>query len=57
MPPLSDVEDFVREAVAAGRGFTVVGLRAMVRAEVAGVVQHGLLNLLVAVARAVVRRR
>jgi hypothetical protein len=53
VPPASDVEDFLNVAVAAGRGFTVFGLRGVVRGESAGLVQHGLLNLLVAVARAV----
>ena len=53
VPPASDVEDFLNVAVAAGRCFTVFGLRGVVRGESAGLVQHGLLNLLVAVARAV----
>ena len=53
VPLVSDVEDFVRVAVVAGRGFTVFGLRQVVRAEVDGLVQHGMLNMLVAVARAV----
>jgi hypothetical protein len=53
VPLVSDVEDFVRVAVEAGRGFTVFGLRRVVRAEVGGLMQHGLLNMLVAVARAV----
>ena len=57
VPPVSDVEDFLRVAVEAGRGFTVFGLRAVVRTESAGLVQHGLLNLLVAVARAVAGAR
>jgi hypothetical protein len=48
VPLVSDVEDFVRVAVEAGRGFTVVGLRRVVRSEVGGLVQHGLLNMLVA---------
>jgi len=40
--------------VEAGRGFTVLGLRRVVRVEADGRHQHGMLNLLVAVARAVV---
>ncbi len=52
-PLVSDVEDFVRVAVEAGRAFTVLGLRTVVRVD-AGPTgpQHGLLNLVVAVARA-----
>ena len=53
VPLVSDVEDFLRVAVEAGRSFTVFGLRRVVRSEVGGLVQHGLLNMLVAVARAV----
>jgi hypothetical protein len=53
VPPAADIEDFLKVVVATGRGFTVFGLRRVVRAESAGLVQHGLLNLLVAVARAV----
>lgn len=53
VPSVPDVEEFLRVAVRAGRGFTVFGLRQVVRGEEAGLVQHGLLNLLVAVARAV----
>ena len=54
VPSVSDVEDFVRVAVEAGRGFTVLGLRAggPRRGRRRGS-QHGILNLLVAVARAV----
>jgi hypothetical protein len=52
VPSVSDVQEFLRVAVQAGRGFSVLGLRAVVRNEAGpGIVQHGLLNLLVAVAR------
>ena len=52
-PSVSDVEDFVRVAVQSGRGFSALGLRAVVReGSDVDTVQHGLLNLLVAVARA-----
>ncbi len=56
VPPASDVEDFLRVAVAAGRGFTVLEPRAVVHAVMqAGTgpmgPQHGIVNLLVAVAR------
>ena len=54
VPSVTDVERFVRVAVEAGRGFTVLGLRRVVRVEADGRHQHGMLNLLVAVARAVV---
>lgn len=52
VPSVSDVQEFLQVAVSAGRGFSVFGLRALVRSPVAGVVQHGLLNLVLAVARA-----
>jgi hypothetical protein len=48
VPPVDDVADFLRVAVEEGRGFTTLGVRAAVRADG----QHGILNLLVAVARA-----
>lgn len=48
VPTVTDIEEFVRVAVAAGRGFTTLGLREIVRSGV----QHGILNLLVAVSRA-----
>lgn len=50
VPPVADVEAFVRVAVKAGRGFTTLGLREVVRTEGSG--QHGIVNLLVAVSRA-----
>jgi hypothetical protein len=49
VPSSADVEDFVRVAVATGRGFTALGLRHVVRTDG----RHGILNLLVAVSRAV----
>jgi hypothetical protein len=52
VPSVSDVEDFLRVAVQAGCGFNVLGLRAVIRDEIGPVPQHGILNLLVAVARA-----
>ena len=51
VPSVSDVEDFVRVAVQAGRGFTALGLSAVVRSEPP--TRHGILNLVVAVARAI----
>lgn len=53
VPSVADVEEFVRVvADAAGRGFTALGLRRIVRADDGTAPpQHGLLNLLVAVAR------
>jgi hypothetical protein len=51
VPATADVESFVRIAVKSGRGFTTLGLRQVVRTE-DGAVRHGILNLLVAVARA-----
>ncbi|WP_219416627.1 hypothetical protein [Pseudonocardia nigra] len=53
VPSTADVEEFVRVVVDAGRGFTTLGLRQVVRTENGnGTAQHGILNLLVAVARA-----
>ena len=49
-PPAEDVERFVRLVAGAGRGFSVLGLSRVVRD--AGSGGHGILNLLVAVARA-----
>lgn len=53
VPSVGDVEEFVGVAVEAGRGFTTLGLREVVRTD-DGLVpaQHGILNLLVAVSRA-----
>jgi hypothetical protein len=51
VPTSADVEDFVRVAVEAGRGFTILGLREVVR-PAAEPVRHGIVNLLVAVSRA-----
>jgi hypothetical protein len=50
VPSVPEVEKFVQVAVEAGRGFTALGLRTAVRDGEDG---HGILNLLVAVARAV----
>lgn len=53
VPPPVDVEQFLRVAVAAGRGFTTLGLSEVVRVDgEGGPVRHGVLNLLVAVGRA-----
>ena len=49
VPSVPEVEKFVLVAVEAGRGFTALGLRTAVRD---GEGEHGILNLLVAVARA-----
>ncbi|MCW0213790.1 MAG: hypothetical protein OJJ54_10550 [Pseudonocardia sp.] len=56
VPTISDVERFVDVAVSAGRGFTAMGLRDVVRPSVETETdrgRHGVLNLLVAVARAI----
>jgi hypothetical protein len=53
-PAVGDVERFLGVVTEVGRGFTVVGLRQVVRTAT-GPVEHGLLNLLVAVARALSR--
>jgi hypothetical protein len=53
VPSVAEVEEFVHVVVEAGRGFTTLGLRHVVRTEDGeGPGQHGILNLLVAVARA-----
>jgi hypothetical protein len=51
VPSTADVEQFVRIAVQTGHEFTTLGLGQVVRTE--GPTRHGILNLLVAVARAV----
>lgn len=51
VPEPADIAEFVRVVVAAGRGFTTLGLRQAVRTDDAAAPQHGVLNLLVAVAR------
>ncbi|HWM59948.1 MAG TPA: hypothetical protein VNO83_19135 [Pseudonocardia sp.] len=54
VPSLSEVEAFLRVAAEAGRGCTVLGLRALVRTEShPRGPQHGILNLVVAVARVI----
>jgi hypothetical protein len=52
VPAVVEVERFVRIVADAKRGFVALGLRAVARAEGEGARQHGVLNLLVAVARA-----
>lgn len=53
VPTVADVEAFLCVAVEAGRGFTTLGLREVVRIDDGtSVAQHGILNLLVAVSRA-----
>ncbi len=53
VPSVEDVEQFVRVVVEAGRGFTTLGLREVVRTDDGSApAQHGILNLMVAVARA-----
>lgn len=49
VPSAEDVEQFVRVVASAGRPFTTLGLHQAVRSERGG---HGILNLLVAVSRA-----
>jgi hypothetical protein len=51
VPSVTEVEEFVQVVVETGRGFTTLGWRHVVRPEEDGG-QHGILNLLVAVARA-----
>lgn len=51
VPEPADVAEFVRVVLDAGRGFTTLGLRQAVRTDDAIAAQHGVLNLLVAVAR------
>jgi hypothetical protein len=52
VPTVSEVERFVRIAVETGRAFTTLGLRAVVHSAADARIRHGMLNLLVAVARA-----
>ena len=53
VPSVAEVEEFVRVVVDAGRVFTTLGLRQAVRVDDdARPVQHGILNMIVAVARA-----
>lgn len=52
VPDDADVERFVDVAVEAGRGFTALGVAEMVRPASNGPAPHGLLNIVVAVARA-----
>jgi hypothetical protein len=52
VPENADVERFVHVAVEGGRGFTTLGGAEMVRPASPGPVPHGLLNIVVAVARA-----
>lgn len=51
-PTSEDVERFVRVVVETGRAFTTFGLSQVVRTDDAGARHHGVVNLLVAVARA-----
>lgn len=53
VPDNADVERFVQVVVDSGHGFTTLGVTEMVRPESAGPAPHGLLNIVVAVARAV----
>ena len=54
VPSLSDVEEFLRVAAESGPGCTVLGLRSLVRTEShPRGPQHGVLNLVVAVARVI----
>jgi hypothetical protein len=54
VPSIVDIEQFVAVVVETGRGFTTLGLRQVVRTDDGTApAQHGILNLLVAVARAV----
>jgi hypothetical protein len=52
VPENEDVERFVQLAVESGSGFTTLGVAEMVRPERSGTAPHGLLNIVVAVARA-----
>lgn len=52
VPDNADVERFVHVAVEAGRGFTTLGVAEMVRPDSPAPAPHGLLNIVVAVARA-----
>ncbi|MBW0116966.1 hypothetical protein [Pseudonocardia abyssalis] len=51
-PSTDDIERFVRVVASTGRGFTTLGLHEAVRVEGGGTTRHGIVNLLVAVARA-----
>jgi hypothetical protein len=51
-PSSADVERFVRVVAGTGRGFTTLGLHEAVRVEGGAGRRHGIVNLLVAVARA-----
>jgi hypothetical protein len=51
-PSVSEVEDFLRVVVDAGRPFTALGMYQVVRAAGGGSPQYGILNLVVGVARA-----
>ncbi|GAA3250367.1 hypothetical protein GCM10017691_62260 [Pseudonocardia petroleophila] len=51
-PSTDDVERFVRVVASTGRGFTTLGLHEAVRVESPSARRHGIVNLLVAVARA-----
>jgi hypothetical protein len=52
VPSVTEVEEFLRVAVEAGRPFTALGLRQVVRNDHDDPPRHGILNLLVGVARA-----
>ncbi|MDN5860359.1 MAG: hypothetical protein L0H84_17265 [Pseudonocardia sp.] len=52
VPDNADVERFVHVAVEAGCGFTTLGVAEMVRTSASDPAPHGLLNIVVAVARA-----
>lgn len=53
VPSVVDVTEFLRVVVEAGRGFTTLGLREVVRADDGAIpAPYGILNLLVAVSRA-----
>lgn len=55
VPSATEITRFLEVVVEAGRGFTALGLRHVVRSGTGdGPAQHGILNLLVAVARALV---
>jgi hypothetical protein len=51
IPSVADIEEFVRVVVETRRGFTTLGVRHVVRSGT-NPAEHGLLNLVVAVARA-----
>ena len=52
VPSIAEVEEFLRVVVDAGRPFTTLGLHQVVRSEHGDPRPHGILNLLVGVARA-----